>query len=77
MECPKNPGKIFTWWYYENVTRHRDSVEPSENFPTPQFCFEYRDKHGIPVISGYCPICGLIHHLDTESSLKIAEEFQF
>lgn len=76
MECPRNPGKKFTWWYYEHINRQRSSVEQFENYPTPQFCYEYRDKDGIPVISGYCSICGLIHRLDANSALKIAEEFQ-
>ncbi len=75
MECPRFPGKTFTWWYYEEMPRQRGQIEDFEDFPTPQFCYEGRDADGIPIIKGYCPVCGLVHQLDSESAVQVAEEF--
>lgn len=75
MECPKIHGRTFTWWYYEGMTRQHDSFSDIEDIPSPQFCYEGRDLNGVPIIGGYCPICGLIHYLDTDIALSIAEEF--
>lgn len=75
MECPRNPGKMFTWWYFDEVVRRRDSYEAMEELPSPQFCYEHRDKDGVPIISGYCPVCGSVHRLGEDSALKIAKEF--
>lgn len=75
MECPKNPGKYFTWWYYEDIGRNRNKPEVIEDLPEPQFIHEYNDENGIPVIRGVCPICHSIHKLDADSALDVAKEF--
>lgn len=75
MECPHHSGKTFTWWYYEEMPRQRGHIEAFEDFPAPQFCYEGRDASGIPIICGHCPICGLVHQLDPESAVQVAEEF--
>lgn len=75
MNCPRFPGKTFTWWYYEDMPRQRDDIDVIGDLPTPQFCYEGRDASGIPIISGYCPICGLVHRLPSEAAMQIAEEF--
>jgi len=75
MECSRNPGKEFTWWYYEEIPRQHRSSPVAEDIPSPQFCYEGRDSNGVPIISGYCPVCGCIHSLDKDIALSIAEEF--